>query len=164
LNENFQVLAASAAVWGDEAIALVSKWRSTQAFKDDEPVCVPCTLDLVWGPKIWTPELLEHMREVMGAPINTDEHAGSSASDSPGPRPNIKSMEAIEDITRHNPYSVILSLILSEDGVPANIDVIRSLGPEFDATAIYAVRDFHFTPTLLNGSPVPMPAFGEVDF
>ena len=162
--EDFQVLAASEALWGDEAIAVVSKWRFNPGLKDGEPVSVPCTLDLIWGQKIWTPELLAHMREVMGTPINTAVHPGVSASDLPGPRPNIKSIEVIEDTTPHNPYSVIFSLIISEDGVPENIDVIRSLGPEFDAAAIYAVRRLQFKPTLLNGQPVPLPALIEVDF
>jgi len=164
--ENFQVLAASATLWGDEAIAVVRKWRFTPGVKDGDPVSVPCTLDLVWGQKLWTSELLAHMREVMSGAMmhaRTDVPV-SDMPGMPGPPPKIKSIVEIEDTTPHSPHSVVISAIISEDGVPENIDVVRGLGAEFNQTAIDAVRHSRFKLTLLNGSPVPLPTLIEVVF
>jgi len=61
----FRVLSASAELWGDEAIAVLRRWRFTPGAKDGESVAVPCTVDLVWGGKVWTPETLAKLHESM---------------------------------------------------------------------------------------------------
>jgi protein TonB len=48
---------------------------------------------------------------------------------------------------------VILEAILAEDGTVRDLRVLRSV-PLLDAAAIAAVREWRFTPTLLNGTPV----------
>ncbi len=146
---NFQVLAASASVWENEAIAVVRDWRFTPGAKDGKPVPVPCTLGLVWGQKIWTAATLAEMREKMGTPAPM--------------RPAIPPY-LIEDRTPHSPYSVVVSVIIGEDGVPSNPGVVRSLTPVYDSQAIEAVRTWHFQPFLLNGTPMALPALVEVDF
>jgi TonB family protein len=144
---NFQVLAASAPLWGDEAIALVRKWRFAPGIKDGKPMSVPCTVDLVWGQKIWTPASLAQMRAAMSAGVT-----------------KIESIQEIEDSTPRSPHSVIVSVMIGEDGVLANINLIRGLGPAFNRTAIDAVRRSRFKPAVLNGIPLPLPALIEVDF
>ena len=79
-------------------------------------------------------------------------------SDAPSPPPKIKSIQEIEDSTPRSPYSVVVSVMIGEDGVPTNINLIRSLGPEFNRTAIDAVRRSQFKPPVLNGTPVPVSA------
>ena len=162
---NFQVLAASAPLWGDEAIALVRNWRFAPGIKDGKPVTVPCTLDLVWGQKIWTPSTLAQMRETMSQATRLDEQNSPQASNNSRPPPQIKSIYEIEDSTPHSPYSVVLSVLIDEDGIPTNVHIIRSLGlAEYNLTAIEAVRRSRFKPAFLNGTQVPLPALIEVDF
>jgi TonB family protein len=160
---NFQVLGASAPVWGDEAIAVVRNWRFAPGVKDGEAVIVPCTLDLVWGQKIWTPESLAQMRKAMSSAARSDEQVVVRPNDAPRP-PKIKSLYEIEDSTPRSPYSVVLSVIIGEDGVPTNLNLIRTLGPEYSLTAIVAVLRSQFKPPVLNGTPVAGPALIEVDF
>lgn len=50
---------------------------------------------------------------------------------------------------------VILEALLGEDGRVKNVRVLRSI-PLLDQAAIDAVRQWQFTPTLLNGEPVPV--------
>jgi protein TonB len=50
---------------------------------------------------------------------------------------------------------VILEAILAEDGTVRDVRVLRSI-PLLDAAAVTAVREWRFTPTLLNGTPVPV--------
>lgn len=50
---------------------------------------------------------------------------------------------------------VILEALIGEDGSVRNVKVLRS-APLFDEAAIIAVRQWRFSPTLLNGDPVPL--------
>ena len=50
---------------------------------------------------------------------------------------------------------VILEAVIREDGRVRDVRVLRSI-PLLDAAAVEAVRQWRFTPTLLNGEPVPV--------
>jgi protein TonB len=50
---------------------------------------------------------------------------------------------------------VILEAVIAEDGSVRDVRVLRSI-PLLDAAAVEAVRQWRFTPTLLNGQPVPI--------
>jgi len=50
---------------------------------------------------------------------------------------------------------VILEATIGEDGAVRDVRVLRSI-PLLDVAAIDAVRQWRFTPTLLNGEPVPI--------
>jgi protein TonB len=50
---------------------------------------------------------------------------------------------------------VILEAILAEDGTVRDVRILRSVAL-LDAAAVAAVREWRFTPTLLNGTPVPV--------
>lgn len=50
---------------------------------------------------------------------------------------------------------VILEAVLGEDGAVRDVKLLRSI-PLLDQAAIDAVRQWRFTPTLLNGQPVPV--------
>ncbi len=50
---------------------------------------------------------------------------------------------------------VILEAVIGEDGRVRNLRVLRSI-PLLDDAAAEAVRQWQFTPTLLNGEPVPV--------
>jgi protein TonB len=50
---------------------------------------------------------------------------------------------------------VILEAVIGEDGTVRNVRVLRSIAL-LDAAALEAVQQWRFTPTLLNGEPVPI--------
>ena len=50
---------------------------------------------------------------------------------------------------------VILEATIGEDGVVRDVRVLRSI-PLLDAAAMDAVKQWRFTPTLLNDQPVPV--------
>ena len=50
---------------------------------------------------------------------------------------------------------VILEAVIGEDGRVRNVRVLRSI-QLLDGAAVDAVRQWVFTPTLLNGQPVPV--------
>jgi periplasmic protein TonB len=50
---------------------------------------------------------------------------------------------------------VVLEAVIAEDGTVSEVRVLRSQ-PLLDAAAVEAVRKWRFTPTLLNGQPVPV--------
>jgi protein TonB len=45
--------------------------------------------------------------------------------------------------------------VIAENGSVRDVRVLRSI-PLLDAAAVEAVRQWRFTPTLLNGQPVPI--------
>jgi protein TonB len=55
---------------------------------------------------------------------------------------------------RHSRF-VILEAVIAEDGSVRDVRVLRSI-PLLDAAAMEAVRQWRFSPTLLNGEPVPI--------
>lgn len=50
---------------------------------------------------------------------------------------------------------VLLDAVISQDGAVQEVRVVKSQ-PLFDAAAVEAVRQWRFTPTMLNGQPVPV--------
>jgi len=58
---------------------------------------------------------------------------------------------------------VILEVVISETGRVQNVRVLRSR-PLLDQAAVDAVRQWQFTPTLLNGEPVPIVMTVTVSF
>jgi TonB family protein len=58
---------------------------------------------------------------------------------------------------------VILEVTIGTDGRVADVKVVRSI-PELDAAAIAAVKQWEYTPTLLNGIPMPVIMTVTVNF
>ena len=58
---------------------------------------------------------------------------------------------------------VILETVIAEDGSVRDVRVLRSI-PLLDAAAVEAVRQWRFTPTLLNGEPIPVVMTVTVQF
>ena len=58
---------------------------------------------------------------------------------------------------------VILEAVIAEDGSVRDVRVLRS-APLLDQAAVDAVRQWTFTPTLLNGQPVPLVMTVTVSF
>ncbi len=58
---------------------------------------------------------------------------------------------------------VILEAVIGTDGLVTDAKVLRSV-PLLDAAAVDAVRQWEYTPTLLNGQPVPVVMTVTVNF
>ena len=51
---------------------------------------------------------------------------------------------------------VVLSIEVGDDGKVGNVEVVVPAGPDFDAAALAAVKQFEFEPATLEGVPVPV--------
>ena len=60
--------------------------------------------------------------------------------------------------------SVTLSLVVSKDGIPTNVRVVKSLGLGLDEKAIEAVQKWRFKPALKDGVAVATQAVVSVNF
>ena len=60
--------------------------------------------------------------------------------------------------------SVLLHVVIGEDGKAADVQVVQGLGLGLDEQAILAVRQWQFKPGTRNGVPVPVAANIEVNF
>ncbi len=60
--------------------------------------------------------------------------------------------------------TVVLTVVIGEDGIAHDIEVVRSLGMELDDKAVAAVSQWKFAPGTKNGEPVPVIATIEVNF
>jgi len=60
--------------------------------------------------------------------------------------------------------TAILQLIVTTDGTPSDIKVVKSLGPGLDAKAIAAVQNWKFVPAKKDGRPVAVQIQVEVEF
>jgi len=60
--------------------------------------------------------------------------------------------------------TVVLSLVVDDQGRPQNLKVLRSLGLGLDQKAIEAVEKWRFKPGMKDGKPVPVMATIEVNF
>jgi hypothetical protein len=60
---HIQARAASEPTWGAEAATLVSGWRFKPGMKDGLPISVPCSVDLIWGPRNLTAKMVDAIRK-----------------------------------------------------------------------------------------------------
>jgi TonB family protein len=60
--------------------------------------------------------------------------------------------------------AVVFDAIIPEDGIPRVIRVIRSLGWQFDESAINALKQWRFSPAMKNGNPVKVRMNVSVEF
>lgn len=73
------------------------------------------------------------------------------------PKSQRKSKERFEGIC-------VIKMIVDKSGVPQEVHVTRSLGPDFDKNAIEAVQQYRFTPATRLGEPVAVALSVEVNF
>jgi TonB family protein len=60
--------------------------------------------------------------------------------------------------------SVLLSIVVDQNGLPRDVKVVRALGLGLDQKAIEAVMKWRFRPGMKGGRPVPVQAQVEVSF
>ncbi len=59
---------------------------------------------------------------------------------------------------------VVLAVTVSEDGMPTEVHVTKSLRPDYDESALTAVREWRWHPYLLNGNPVAVDTTVTVNY
>jgi TonB family protein len=59
---------------------------------------------------------------------------------------------------------VLLSIEIGEDGIVRNVEVLEGAGPDFDAAALAAARQFVFTPAEIDGVPAAVTIQYRTDF
>jgi TonB family protein len=64
----------------------------------------------------------------------------------------------------HMSGTVLLSVVVSAEGIPRDIKVLRSLGLGLDEKAVEAVRTWRFRPGMKDGNPVAVQSTIEVNF
>jgi len=60
--------------------------------------------------------------------------------------------------------TVVLSLVISAEGVPKDIKVVGPLGDGLDEKAVETIKTWKFQPAMKDGEPVALPAVIEVQF
>jgi TonB family protein len=70
----------------------------------------------------------------------------------------------IEDRRRGTSGSVILSVVIGEDGRVREPKVVRSVSASMDRAALEAVRTWKYRPAMLDGAPVPVYGVITVNF
>ena len=58
----------------------------------------------------------------------------------------------------------LVSLVVNAKGQPENVQIVKSLAPDFDQKALEAVRQYKFKPAIYKGQPVPVALKIEVNF
>jgi protein TonB len=58
----------------------------------------------------------------------------------------------------------LISFVVNASGSPEQLKVVRSLGPDFDQSALDAVKQYRFEPAMFNGQPVAVSVKVEVNF
>jgi len=60
--------------------------------------------------------------------------------------------------------SLLVSFVVTGEGLPASLRVVNPLGAGLDEEALKAVRQFKFAPAMLEGIAVPVPLTVEISF
>jgi TonB family protein len=167
--QQFQVVDASAAPWGAEAVMVVQNWRFHPGMKAGMPVSVPCTLSLLWGPEDFNSKAIADQLTQIYPP-----------SAEPKPQPQTKPLADSAIVSKTEPDytqearqvgvegNVWLSLKVDEQGAPSSVKVDAMdeplLGLGLEENAIEAVKQWSFQPLLLNGQPTVARLAVRIDF
>jgi TonB family protein len=121
---HFQVQKASEEVWGGEAIAVVHDWRFTPGEKNGVPISVPCTLELAWGERNLTPSVWARLRAV------ADSQPSGSGGGIDVPTVIYKLDPSYSEEARNAKLegTVVVSLVVGEDGAPRDMRIVKALG------------------------------------
>lgn len=139
--------------WESDVIAIAGKWRFEAGMKDGHPVPAHATLDFVRGSQgsASSDRVLSAYR--IGGGVTSPTLIHKVVPEYP---------KQARDARLRG--TVILFVVITEDGRPTEIKVIRPLGLGLDEAAINCVKKWKFKPGLKDGTPVPVQATIEVNF
>jgi TonB family protein len=169
---HFQVRKASAALWGDEAIALLSDWRFLPGTKDGVPISVPCTLGFVWGQRKLTAEAQSRFSTVTVAPEFSPTPEDFFPPEAVVVGRGRQASGLMTKVTPEYPLlaqqariqgPVLFAALVGTDGHVKKLHVING-NPLLVPTAIGAVKKWVYRPTIVSGKPVEVATEIEVNF
>jgi TonB family protein len=133
----------------------VGHWRFTPALRDGRPIDSTTSVDIVFS------LANDALNELIANDMATRVGPGVSP---PGivRRVAVRHTPDREDGTRRG--SVLLDVVLREDGVPKVVRIARSLDPAFDREAVLAFEQWRFSPARRDGVPVKVRMSAEVIF
>jgi TonB family protein len=143
---NLHVEKISDEKWEAGMIASLKEWRFNGAVKDGRPVLVPCTLSF---------------------------SLGEAPSGPPGKYSNITPPQIIHKVqptyTKEAAKAklegtVMLLVVVDQEGIPRDLRVTRPLGGGLDEKALEAVRQWRFRPGMKDGKPVAVQTYVQVNF
>jgi len=163
---DLQVLNSSAPIWGNEAIAVVRNWQFVPGSKFGAPTSVPGTVDLVWGARNLTSKSFQWAVTQLSSSLFVATSAPATTDGGVSPRVIYATEpEYTEDARKAGLQgTVVVNLFVAQDGTPENLRVDTPLGFGLDEKAIEAVRQWRFSPRLMNGVPVRARTAVEVRF
>ena len=136
----------------DAAIAAVKQSQFAPGTLNGKPVPV-------WA-FVWVPFLdADHPAIPLAGP--TRRIAGFTM---PKPLDTVEAEFSDEARRKRVSGSLLVSLVVTEDGLPANLHVLNPLGAGLDEQALKAVRQYRFAPATLDGIAVPVPLRVEISF
>jgi TonB family protein len=157
---HFEVQQASLEMWGPEAMALVSEWRFKPGMKNGRAVKVPVTVELAWGPRDLSPAAIANLRQ--------QDLSREPAPNDVVSRPRVIQMGPAEYPEQARAAglhgTVVIGLVVDENGIPGHFHVVRSLDPLLDQKAIEAVTQWRFAPVVVNGRAVAAPTTVGIPF
>lgn len=65
---------------------------------------------------------------------------------------------------KHHSGTVLATMMVTEEGTPADARIVVPAGFGLDEQALKAIRNYRFSPSTLDGVPVPVPIVIEVNF
>jgi TonB family protein len=132
------------------AVAAIEQWTFEPARKDGKPVRTAEIMAVTF-------QLPQPQTE------DTVYKVGEGVS---GPRAlKMVEPEYSEDIRKAGVRgTVLLSLVVNQDGRPEDIQVVKSLQPDLDKSAIAALQDWEFEPGKKDGKPVRVRVNVEMNF
>ena len=115
--------------------------------------------------KTWMAERVSNETTTPGKEINADAiyHVGGGVS-----APKLVFSTEPEFPPGHTEKnfsgSCLISFVVNASGSPEQLKVVRSLGSDFDQSALDAVKQYRFEPAMFSGKPVPVSLKIEVAF
>jgi TonB family protein len=162
---HFEVVNDSFDVWGPEAIRVIEGWHFHPGMKGGNPISVPCTLSLVWGPEDFASPAISNQIAVMHPPAVTEQPRMQPLADS---AIVFKQEPEYTDEARRAGVegTVPISLIVDEEGRPASLKIGEgvALGMGLEESALEAVKQWRFQPPNLNGNPTTLTLQVQVHF
>jgi TonB family protein len=105
------------------------------------------------------PAAAEHNEKTSTVKVSAGVMAGNVIEQKP---PVYPAKAKADNDTVNGP--VVLHAIISKEGVVERLEVKQSLRADYDASALDAVREWHYKPYLLNGNPVEVETTITVNF
>ena len=115
--------------------------------------------------KSWIAERVSETTTTPGKEINSDAiyHVGGGVS-APKLVSSTEPKFPLGHTEKNFSGSCLISFVVNASGSPEQLKVVRSLGPDFDQSALDAVKQYRFEPAMFSGQPVAVSLKVEVNF